>query len=164
MTQGIEAAGSRAQVMDVWVRRGCTLIMAAVAAFISWTFYMAIGPTSLGAALAGDPATLVYRVNDTYVGTVMTKVMQVLVVTSYLAGVLALQNACTRYLFAQGREALLPFRLHMVVAATKDNRNADHAARSLRGQAARYGNTLNAGVTAWKSSGADLREYEGQGR
>lgn len=36
MTQGIEPAGSRARVMDVWVRRGCTLIVAAVAAYSSY--------------------------------------------------------------------------------------------------------------------------------
>lgn len=37
MTQGIEPpAGSRARVMDVWVRRGCTLIVAGVAAYSSY--------------------------------------------------------------------------------------------------------------------------------
>ncbi|MBO2462100.1 APC family permease [Actinomadura violacea] len=86
--------------------------------FISWTLYMAIGPNALAAALSGDPSTLVYRLDDAYVGGAMTKVMEVLMVTSYLAGVLALQNACGRYLFAQGREGLLPAALRRVGAST----------------------------------------------
>jgi len=36
MTQGIEPASSRARIMDVWVRRGCTLIVAGVAAYSSY--------------------------------------------------------------------------------------------------------------------------------
>ncbi|WP_067181344.1 APC family permease [Microtetraspora niveoalba] len=86
--------------------------------FASWTLYMAIGPNALGAALSGDLSTLVYRLNDTYVGGAMTTVMEVLMVTSYLAGVLALQNACARYLFAQGREGLLPAAFSRVGAST----------------------------------------------
>ncbi|UUW90852.1 APC family permease [Nocardioides sp. WV_118_6] len=83
-------------------------ILAVTYTFVSWVLLMAIGPGALGAALAGDPSQLVFAVNQGYLGTFMTDVMQVLIVTSFVAGVLALHNAGARYLFALGREGLLP--------------------------------------------------------
>ncbi|MER5183314.1 hypothetical protein ABT009_34045 [Streptomyces sp. NPDC002896] len=48
----------------------------------------------------------------------MTKAMQVLIVTSFVAGVLALQNACTRYLYVLGRNRLAPARCGTVNVRT----------------------------------------------
>jgi amino acid transporter len=83
-------------------------LLAVTYTFVSWVLLMAIGPHALGAALSGDPAQLVFAINQTFLGTFMTDVMQVLIVTSFVAGVLALHNAGARYLFALGREGLLP--------------------------------------------------------
>ncbi|HCB06204.1 MAG TPA: APC family permease [Nocardioides sp.] len=86
-------------------------LLAAVYTFTSWILLMAIGPGALADALAGDPSTLVFGINQQYLGTAATDVMLVLIVTSFFAGVLALHNAGSRYLFALGREGLLPARL-----------------------------------------------------
>ncbi|NED08245.1 APC family permease [Streptomyces sp. SID6648] len=82
--------------------------LAAFYTFTSWVLYMAIGPKALASALSGDVSGLVFTLGDTYAGTWLVKAMEILMVTSYLAGVLALHNAASRYLFAQGRERLLP--------------------------------------------------------
>lgn len=86
-------------------------ILAVLYTAVSWIFAMAIGPSGLAAALAGDPSTLVFGISTAYVGGTVTQLMQVLIVTSFVAGVLALHNAGARYLFSLGREGLLPPRL-----------------------------------------------------
>jgi amino acid transporter len=74
----------------------------------SWTILMAIGPTQLFAVLTGDVSQLVFGLNTDFVSQAMTDVMQVLVVTSFVAGVLALQNAGSRYLLSMSRRGMLP--------------------------------------------------------
>lgn len=77
----------------------------------SWLLLMALGPEGLNKALSGDISTLVFDVNTQYVGKLATDVMQILVVTSFIAGVLALQNAGARYLFSMARDGMLPAAL-----------------------------------------------------
>ncbi|MFJ3778983.1 APC family permease [Streptomyces sp. NPDC090075] len=76
--------------------------------FCAWVVYMAAGPERIGELLRGDPSTLVFALNDEFAGSVMTKAMQALIVTSFIAGVLALQNACGRYLLVLGRDGIAP--------------------------------------------------------
>lgn len=83
-------------------------ILAFLYTFVSWILLMAIGRSGLAEALAKDPSTLVFEINRTYLGAAMTDVMQLLIVTSFFAGVLALHNASARYLFSLGRQGLLP--------------------------------------------------------
>ncbi|MFJ8622642.1 APC family permease [Kitasatospora sp. NPDC093550] len=83
-------------------------ILAVLYTFVSWIILMAAGPHRLTALLAQDPADLVFDLNTEYVGGAMTSVMRLLIVTSFLAGVLALQNAGCRYLFSLGRDGILP--------------------------------------------------------
>lgn len=92
-------------------------LLAAIYTAVSWLLLMAIGPSRLATALANDPSTLVFGLSANYAGTILTDLMQVLIVTSFIAGVLALHNACARYLFALGREGLLPRSL----AATSEH-------------------------------------------
>lgn len=86
-------------------------LLAAVYTFVSWVLLMGIGPSHLQEALSGDPSTLVFGINQEYLGKTLTDLMQVLIVTSFFAGVLALHNAGARYLFVLGREGLLPSAL-----------------------------------------------------
>lgn len=86
-------------------------LLALIYTVASWLLLMALGPDGLAKALSGDVSTLVFDVNNDYVGKLATDVMQILVVTSFIAGVLALQNAGARYLFSMGRDGLLPARL-----------------------------------------------------
>ncbi|KQV75383.1 amino acid permease [Aeromicrobium sp. Root344] len=84
-------------------------LLATVFTFASWVILMAIGPNALGDKLqSGDPAMLVFGLTHEYLGKTMTDTMQVLIVTSFFAGVLAMHNAASRYLFAMGRAKLLP--------------------------------------------------------
>src|SRR5439155_7473469 len=49
-----------------------------------------------------------FALNDQYVNSTMTTVMSVLLCTSLFASLLALHNAGSRYMYALGRERLLP--------------------------------------------------------
>ncbi|MGW4535472.1 APC family permease [Nocardia sp. NPDC004340] len=94
-------------------------VLAVVYTFISWVILMAAGPSRLAALLAGEPSQLVFDLNTEYVGATMTSVMQVLIITSFFAGALALQNAGARYLFALGRDGVLPAWFSRAGARTK---------------------------------------------
>lgn len=84
------------------------IVLAVFYSFCAWTVLQAIGPDRMTKMLAGDPAALIFALNDEYAGTAMTVVMQILIVTSFFAGVLALQNACARYLHALALKRILP--------------------------------------------------------
>jgi amino acid transporter len=87
--------------------------------FCAWVILMAAGPHRIGDLLAGDPSVMVFALNDEFAGHAMTKVMQALIVTSFIAGVLALQNACGRYLFVLGRDRIGPPALGRVNPRTQ---------------------------------------------
>lgn len=86
--------------------------------FCAWVIIQAVGPNRLPELLAGDPSSLIFALNDEFAGTFMTLVMRVLIVTSFFAGVLALQNACSRYMFALSRGGILPRALDKVGGTT----------------------------------------------
>ncbi|MFK0270443.1 APC family permease [Pseudomonas asiatica] len=84
------------------------ILLAALYTVLSWVLLMAIGPSSLSSFLTtGDPSMMVINLNEKYLGSFMSNVMQVLIVTSFIAGVLALQNAGARYLFNMGRDGIV---------------------------------------------------------
>ncbi|MCX4729346.1 APC family permease [Streptomyces sp. NBC_01306] len=83
-------------------------LLTVVYAFMSWIILMGIGPTRLASAVSSDPTNVIFNINRDFVGSRSTDVMQILVVTSFFAGVLALQNAGTRYLYTMAREGLVP--------------------------------------------------------
>jgi len=62
-----------------------------------------------GVALA-NPANVLFSLASDYVGPWMATVMGWLVVSSLFAGLLAFQNATSRYFFAMGRGGVLPAR------------------------------------------------------
>ncbi|MDQ1549460.1 MAG: hypothetical protein QOD27_1118, partial [Microbacteriaceae bacterium] len=81
--------------------------------------------TGLGASSAVDkvasisnglenPAAVLFSLASQYVGPWMATVMSILVLSSLFAGLLAFQNAASRYLFAMGRGGVLPQRLNTV--------------------------------------------------
>ena len=55
-----------------------------------------------------DPAGVLFGLTTQYVGPWLAAVMAVLVLTSLFAGLLAFQNAASRYFFALGRGGVLP--------------------------------------------------------
>ncbi|WP_175304967.1 APC family permease [Arthrobacter globiformis] len=75
---------------------------------ITWVIILAFGSDAVVEAAAGSPGTLVFDSASHYLGAAALSVMEVLVVTSSLATVLSFHNATSRYLYALGREQVLP--------------------------------------------------------
>lgn len=61
-----------------------------------------------------DPAAVLFTLATQYIGPWMATVMSILVISSLFAGLLAFQNAASRYLFALGRGGVLPKALSRV--------------------------------------------------
>ncbi|MCU1584699.1 MAG: family permease [Microbacteriaceae bacterium] len=61
-----------------------------------------------------NPAEVLFSLASQYVGPWMAVVMSILVLSSLFAGLLAFQNAASRYMFALARGGVLPRRLNTV--------------------------------------------------
>ncbi|GAB2794945.1 APC family permease [Amycolatopsis magusensis] len=80
------------------------------AAVTTWAIVSALGARQAGGIAqdhlgAGD---LVFTVSAEYLGSGLTEAMQLLLVVSLFAALLALHNSATRYLYALGRAGVLP--------------------------------------------------------
>ncbi len=70
--------------------------------------------STVGKEPLADPAAVLFSLATRYVGSWMATIMSILVLSSLFAGLLAFQNAASRYLFALGRGGVLPARLGTV--------------------------------------------------
>jgi amino acid transporter len=61
--------------------------------------------------LKPDPTAFLFELGGTYIGSSLTTVMSLLFISSVFAALLAFHNAVARYLFALGREGLVPAQL-----------------------------------------------------
>ena len=86
--------------------------------FCAWVIVQALGPSRLSDFHRDGASRLVFDLNSEFVGTVMTAVMQLLLVTSLFGGCLAMHNACSRYLLALGQVRILPKVLAKTSATT----------------------------------------------
>ena len=77
-------------------------------------FEQVIERSSIEGVPLADPAAVLFSLADQYVGGWMVTVMMWLVVSSLFAGLLAFQNATSRYFFAMGRGGVLPARFGTV--------------------------------------------------
>lgn len=77
----------------------------------SWVTIGAAGAGTVQAQAAAAQGEFVFTLISQYGGAAMYDISAVLLCTSVLAGYLALHNAASRYLFALGRERVLPARL-----------------------------------------------------
>lgn len=81
------------------------------------------------AAVAGqNPGTFVFTVAHQYLGTFLGNVLQLLLVVSLLAALLALHNSASRYMFAMGRARVLPD----VLARSHEQSSAPYVASGLQ--------------------------------
>ncbi|MGP4029811.1 APC family permease [Actinomadura sp. 3N407] len=87
--------------------------------FIAWIVVTAYGPGMVRTTAAKDPSALVFGATDEYVGGLAVDVMNLLIVTSSFAAILAFHNTSNRYFFALGRERALPAALARVHPRTK---------------------------------------------
>ncbi len=77
----------------------------------SWIIVGAGGVAQAAALSSDDVGDLVFNQAEAYLGETFLSVLAVFFVTSVLASLLAIHNAASRYMFALGREGLLPRRL-----------------------------------------------------
>ncbi|PTW90792.1 amino acid/polyamine/organocation transporter (APC superfamily) [Microbacteriaceae bacterium MWH-Ta3] len=70
--------------------------------------------TAIDGVPLANPAALLFDLTATYVGPWLVSVMEILVISSLFAGLLAFQNAGSRYFFALGRGGVLPAALGKV--------------------------------------------------
>jgi amino acid transporter len=87
---------------------GSIAVMVFVYAFVTWAVVQAFGDHGAVAEANGDPTTMFFTMADSFVGAWAAKLMEALVVTSWFAAVLAFHNATSRYMFALGRDRVLP--------------------------------------------------------
>ncbi|MBO3747444.1 APC family permease [Streptosporangiaceae bacterium NEAU-GS5] len=92
------------------------VIIAVFYSFTSWVTVGAVGVSRLRGTAEHDLGDLFFNLSDRYAGALLTTVMQVLLVTSLFAAILALHNASNRYMYVLGRERVLPGRLAAVHA------------------------------------------------
>ena len=76
--------------------------------FTSWVVVGAVGAGNARTAAAQQLGNLLFAIDDQYVARAVTTVMMVAVCTSLFASLLAIHNAASRYMFALGRERVLP--------------------------------------------------------
>ena len=76
--------------------------------FTAWVTIGALVPDDIAARANAESGALMFNVFTRYGGEVLTDVMGLLVCLSLLASYLAIHNAGARYIFALGREWLLP--------------------------------------------------------
>jgi amino acid transporter len=77
-------------------------------ALSSWTGVGAIGADRVGQVAGEQQGYLFFNLSDDYLGSAATGIMQLLLVTSLFAGMLAMHGAANRYMFVLGRQRLLP--------------------------------------------------------
>jgi amino acid transporter len=82
--------------------------------FMAWVLVVAYGSSNIQEAALADPVGLVFVVMESYVGYPAVIVTEILLITSSFASVLAFHNTASRYLYALGRERMLPQRLAAV--------------------------------------------------
>jgi amino acid transporter len=87
---------------------GSVLLITAFYALTSWAAVGAVGPGQVRGVATRQLGNLFFMLSDKNLDSVATTIMQAFMCTSLFAGVLALHNAGNRYIFALGRERVLP--------------------------------------------------------
>jgi amino acid transporter len=83
-------------------------------AFSTWVMTLEHGPSNIQAAAAADTSDLYFTAAQERLGGASRLVMELLLLTSLFASILAFHNTIARYLFALGRDRLLPAPLGSV--------------------------------------------------
>jgi amino acid transporter len=91
---------------------GTLLVLAVVYVLVSYAFVTGYGPGGVAQGVAaqfeGQVASAFFPLTDRYAGGALTTAFEALIVTSAFACQLAFFNTAARYLFALGREGVLP--------------------------------------------------------
>jgi amino acid transporter len=93
-------------------------------ALTTWCLSNAWGVDAIQKTAIDRPADFIFAATDQYVGSAWSSIMQVLVVTSFLAMLLGFHNLFARYVFALGRAGMLPAAMGVAHARTGTPRRA----------------------------------------
>jgi amino acid transporter len=92
----------------------------------TWLVSVGAGVSSVQEQAGADPGGFFFTVANTVVGSGFTRVLEILVISSFLALFIGFQSLVARYVFALGRAGLLP-----KVLGTTDRRRNNPVAASL---------------------------------
>ncbi|WP_085314974.1 APC family permease [Derxia lacustris] len=97
---------------------GSVLLIGGFYGFAAWAVVTGLGAGATLDALRAlpDPTELLFVLAERYMGGAMPALLRALYLTSAYASLLAFHNAVARYLFAMGRDRLLPARLGRIHA------------------------------------------------
>ncbi len=74
----------------------------------TWAVSVAVGPDNIQGAAANDLAGIIFAVARDFVGPWLDILMQILVVSSFIAMLIGVQNMFARYMYALARARVLP--------------------------------------------------------
>lgn len=80
-------------------------------AFASWAMSVATGPHQIVAKSQSDSTELIFNLAQAHLGGAIVEIGRVLFVTSLVAAMISFHNTTARYMFALGRERVLPAAL-----------------------------------------------------
>ncbi|HEX4223427.1 MAG TPA: APC family permease [Pseudonocardiaceae bacterium] len=86
-------------------------IIAVLYAFAAWTMSVATGPDKIVSASQGESIDLVFNLAAQHLAPALVDLGHLLFVTSMLAAMISFHNTTARYMFALGRERVLPAAL-----------------------------------------------------
>ncbi|MUL81938.1 MULTISPECIES: APC family permease [unclassified Mycolicibacterium] len=91
------------------VPRATYIAMACIGLFFVLTSWAFLASSDGAVAAASEsPGTFAFDLSDQFVGSAWTSILEILIVTSCFAGMLAFHNAASRYMFALSRDGFLP--------------------------------------------------------
>jgi amino acid transporter len=114
---GFEATaiyGEEARAPRRTVPRATFIAIAIIAVFYAlttWALIAAFGAGEVAGRAGEDPAGFVFAANAEYVGGFTVDALNILIVTSSFAALLAFHNAAARYIYGLARDGILPRRL-----------------------------------------------------
>ncbi|WP_338890940.1 APC family permease [Rhodococcus sovatensis] len=98
------------------------IVIGAVYAVSSWAVVLAFGSNSVADAAAEDPAGLTFAAAAQFLGAAWSDIIQIMLITSLFAALLAFHNAISRYVFALARRGAAP----TVLARTHARHGSPH--------------------------------------
>lgn len=89
-------------------------VMSVLAAVGCWVYIISTGPSTVVEVASTDPVGSFFASIETYLGNVFVSIVTVILVTSQSAAIISIQGNGSRYLFALGRDRVLPAKLASV--------------------------------------------------
>ncbi len=99
-------------------------LIAALYAFASWAMTVATGPENIVLSAGEQGPELIFNLAGSHLGQTVVDIGHALFVTSIVAAMISFHNTTSRYMFALGRERVLPAALGRTARSTGAPRNA----------------------------------------